>query len=499
MAVYRDSLLSHADVLGRTISGVLSLVEADRRGQLVDRCVRAARAGVGCDCAGISRDSSLTRYPSPRLTTGLLLFLRCSQLLSSLTRMLGSSAGVGLYASHLQPRLLAEADAFYAADGVACMAAFDVPQYLQHAEAQLRSERERVHAYLDPALSLRPLVSIVEARLVAAHATSLLERGFAPLLDGVRIDDLRRLYALLHRVRRTDDLRRAYGLRTRAAFVDLVAARDEEKDRGIVAALLEYKRTQDRCVGGRRWWAARRGLALLETPPPVQSPPITLAYSSHLAPAAPAASSRRHLRATRRLARRSRARSRLASTRARTSQRSSSVRARGRRARGKWRGVRFLRALTVLPPCSLTTHPCASPAAKFIDALMRGGAKSTAAASVSAVGGGDGGAGAGAGASSASSSSAADGAHGGAGAGSSGSAGGGGGAAEEELDRLLDRVLVLFRSIHGKDVFEAFYKKDLAKRLLLGKSASTDAEKALVARLKAECGRCALVRVGGAY
>lgn len=29
----------------------------------------------------------------------------------------------------------------------------------------------------------------------------------------------------------------------------------------------------------------------------------------------------------------------------------------------------------------------------------------------------------------------------------------------------------------GKDVFEAFYKRDLAKRLLLGKSASIDSEK----------------------
>jgi len=29
--------------------------------------------------------------------------------------------------------------------------------------------------------------------------------------------------------------------------------------------------------------------------------------------------------------------------------------------------------------------------------------------------------------------------------------------------------LIIFRFINGKDVFEAFYKKDLAKRLLLGK------------------------------
>ena len=37
-------------------------------------------------------------------------------------------------------------------------------------------------------------------------------------------------------------------------------------------------------------------------------------------------------------------------------------------------------------------------------------------------------------------------------------------------------------------MFEAFYKKDLAKRLLLGRSSSTDAEKAMITKLKAECG-----------
>lgn len=48
----------------------------------------------------------------------------------------------------------------------------------------------------------------------------------------------------------------------------------------------------------------------------------------------------------------------------------------------------------------------------------------------------------------------------------------------------MDKVMVLFRYIHGKDVFEAFYKKDLAKRLLLQKSASFDAEKSMISKLK---------------
>ena len=59
---------------------------------------------------------------------------------------------------------------------------------------------------------------------------------------------------------------------------------------------------------------------------------------------------------------------------------------------------------------------------------------------------------------------------------------------EEELERLLDKIMVLFRFIHGKDVFEAFYKKDLAKRLLVDKSASIDAEKSMLCKLKQECG-----------
>jgi cullin-4 len=62
------------------------------------------------------------------------------------------------------------------------------------------------------------------------------------------------------------------------------------------------------------------------------------------------------------------------------------------------------------------------------------------------------------------------------------------GASEEELETTLDKALTLFRYIVGKDVFEGFYKKELAKRLLHAKSASIDAEKSMISKLKAECG-----------
>jgi cullin-4 len=59
---------------------------------------------------------------------------------------------------------------------------------------------------------------------------------------------------------------------------------------------------------------------------------------------------------------------------------------------------------------------------------------------------------------------------------------------DAELDRQLEQGIELFRFIEGKDVFEAFYKKDLARRLLMGRSASQDAERNMLTKLKSECG-----------
>lgn len=70
---------------------------------------------------------------------------------------------------------------------------------------------------------------------------------------------------------------------------------------------------------------------------------------------------------------------------------------------------------------------------------------------------------------------------------------------EEELEAVLDRVMTLFRCLHGKDVFEAFYKKDLSKRLLLGRSASSDLERAMVGKLKTECGSQFTAKLEGMF
>ena len=70
---------------------------------------------------------------------------------------------------------------------------------------------------------------------------------------------------------------------------------------------------------------------------------------------------------------------------------------------------------------------------------------------------------------------------------------------EKDLDEQLNKAVALFRFIQGKDVFEAFYKKDLAKRLLFSKSASIDAERLVVGKLRSECGANFTTRLEGMF
>ncbi|XP_010257131.1 PREDICTED: cullin-3A-like [Nelumbo nucifera] len=62
------------------------------------------------------------------------------------------------------------------------------------------------------------------------------------------------------------------------------------------------------------------------------------------------------------------------------------------------------------------------------------------------------------------------------------------GVSEEDVEIILDKVMMLFRYLQEKDVFEKYYKQHLAKRLLSGKTVSDDAERSLIVKLKTECG-----------
>ncbi|CBZ52509.1 hypothetical protein NCLIV_022980 [Neospora caninum Liverpool] len=73
------------------------------------------------------------------------------------------------------------------------------------------------------------------------------------------------------------------------------------------------------------------------------------------------------------------------------------------------------------------------------------------------------------------------------------------GLSEVEAEQKLDEVLVLFRYLRDKDIFEAMYKQHLARRLLGGRSASEEEEKKMIVKLKAECGQQYTSKLEGMY
>ena len=68
------------------------------------------------------------------------------------------------------------------------------------------------------------------------------------------------------------------------------------------------------------------------------------------------------------------------------------------------------------------------------------------------------------------------------------------GASDAEFAEKLDKALELYRYTDDKDVFRAFYQRALARRLLLGRSASDDFEKRVIKKLKAGTFKCWSVR-----
>ena len=66
---------------------------------------------------------------------------------------------------------------------------------------------------------------------------------------------------------------------------------------------------------------------------------------------------------------------------------------------------------------------------------------------------------------------------------------------DQELENRIDGIINIFKYINSKDIFEAFYFKQLAKRQLLEKSKSIDLEKSVISKLKAECGATFISRL----
>ncbi|CAN8267329.1 unnamed protein product [Cochlearia groenlandica] len=301
---------------------------------------------------------SLSPEVEPRTVTALLRMIEKERLAEAINRTLLSHilkmfTSLGIYTESFEKHFLECTSEFYAAEGMKYMQQSDVPEYLKHVEERLHEENERCILYID-ASTRKQLLATIEKQLLERHIVAVLDKGFTPLMDGRRIEDLLRMYTLFSRVNALESLRQALSSYIRKTGQKIVM--DEEKDKDMVQSLLDFKISLDIV------WEESFGKN--------ESFGNTIKDS-----------------------------------------------------------FEYLINLRQNRPAELI--------AKFLDEKLRAGNKGTS---------------------------------------------------EEELETTLEKVLVLFRFIQGKDVFEAFYKKDLAKRLLLGKSASIDAEKSMISKLKTECG-----------
>ncbi|ORX80888.1 Cullin-domain-containing protein [Anaeromyces robustus] len=59
---------------------------------------------------------------------------------------------------------------------------------------------------------------------------------------------------------------------------------------------------------------------------------------------------------------------------------------------------------------------------------------------------------------------------------------------EDEIEQKLENVIILFKYLNDKDIFQKFYSKILAKRLIYGTSVSEELEENMINRLKLSCG-----------
>ena len=65
---------------------------------------------------------------------------------------------------------------------------------------------------------------------------------------------------------------------------------------------------------------------------------------------------------------------------------------------------------------------------------------------------------------------------------------GGKGKSEAEVDQLLDRGILLLQYLANTDLFETYYRKHLARRLLMKKSVSRDMERQMLSKMKMKLG-----------
>jgi cullin-4 len=231
LQLWRENVIAEPEVEKKLVVGLLSLVERERDGEMVERdliknLIRMM-ASIGVYAERFERNFVVAtgKYYSQEVWTKILHFTcRLSSawiMCSSFTCVVEQSG-----------RLLAD---------------MEIADYLAHVEERLVQEEQRVTHYLEPS-TRRPLLTSVENALIASHAEGILQKGFDRLVEQGRVADLARLYGLYSRVQSLPLVRVAFNTHIKAAGAEVV--NDAERDKAMVQTLLELKvrRTRNNVV-----------------------------------------------------------------------------------------------------------------------------------------------------------------------------------------------------------------------------------------------------------
>lgn len=198
LAILREKLESRNDIEEKLIIGLLSLVEMERKGRVVDR-----------------------------------------SMMRRLLRMLYSA---GLYTEKFQYPFLKDTERFFIEEGNQSIELMDAAAFMSQVERRLVQANDMVMQYLDVSTRL-PLLTTIEKHLLAPHVDVLLNKGLGPLLDDYRISELKRMYFLFDRVHALPSLCSAWIARMIRVGEALV--KDESRDKTMVEELLTLQLRAD--------------------------------------------------------------------------------------------------------------------------------------------------------------------------------------------------------------------------------------------------------------
>lgn len=155
--------------------------------------------------------------------------------------------GAEVYVKDFETSFLDATKTYYEKEAADLIDRLSCPEYLEHAEKRLKEESDRVTAYLHPTSGPK-LADVVESRIVAAHAQTLINSstGAIYILEQGDYQNLHRMYKLFSRVSCVDVLKQAVANHMKQLGVNIVDDSEKSADAGsFVCSLLELRKKCD--------------------------------------------------------------------------------------------------------------------------------------------------------------------------------------------------------------------------------------------------------------